>query len=91
MLKFYCGDCRLFVGKYEYTDGKLLKTLVSGEREDDGDRSKTAIFWKSPVGVVFRVFFVLSMILFSWVACLFKRTKLVSTLNFSFNITSDRT
>jgi hypothetical protein len=35
MLKFYCGDCRLFVGKYEYTDGKLLRTLVSGEGEDD--------------------------------------------------------
>jgi hypothetical protein len=35
MLKFYCGDSRLFVGQYEYTGGKLLKTLVSGEREDD--------------------------------------------------------
>ena len=35
MLKFYCGDCRLFVGKYEYTDGKLLRILVSGEGVDD--------------------------------------------------------
>lgn len=35
MLKFYCGDCRLFVGKYEYTGGKLLRTLVSGEGKDD--------------------------------------------------------
>ena len=35
MLKFYCGDCRLFVGQYEYTDGKLLRTLVSGEGVND--------------------------------------------------------
>jgi hypothetical protein len=31
MLKFYCGDSRLFVGQYEYTDGKLLRTLVTGD------------------------------------------------------------